>query len=419
MSFLNKAIKEWELGDTVSTEALVEIINNKAYNKTLDSLGDTPVGMSVPTQTETSVASSSAACALDDNRILVIQTYSGNLRGRISTRAGMTITTGTSYAIKTGVAYAPSIVKIDTDKALIVCGNASSRAETIAVTTVGDVIVAGSVVEIEAAQGDNISFTEIGTDTAVVAYRSGGNQGKAAVLSVTGTTVTVGTLFSFSTGNLSYTQIQKVTPSTCLVTYTDNENLSYGTAVILSVSGTTITSGTDYVYNETTSYQDTIAVLDSKRVLALYRDPGNSFFSVAQVLSVSGITITGNTAYTYLDESITLLAPMAFRPNTVFVAYRSYIGGSPYDLWYMVLSIEGTVVTLSQPGVKSYETAAQLDWISSFKMTDEGIVGVPFNDSGTHNEYIQLFNLSTRVNRTYGIAQKGGTAGETVPIHLI
>jgi len=77
-----------------------------------------------------------------------------------------------------------------------------------------------------------------------------------------------------------------------VVAYTDDGNSNYGTAVIGDVSGTTITYGSEYVFNAASTGYNSAAALSSDKFVVAYRDSGNSLYGTAVIGDVSGTTIT-------------------------------------------------------------------------------------------------------------------------------
>ncbi|WP_230683134.1 hypothetical protein, partial [Streptococcus pneumoniae] len=72
-------------------------------------------------------------------------------------------------------------------------------------------------------------------------------------------------------------------------------NSGYGTACVLSISGTTVTAGTPVVFESAATYYTSVAMLDSSKAVVTYRDDGNSGYGTACVLSISGTTVTAGT----------------------------------------------------------------------------------------------------------------------------
>jgi len=77
-----------------------------------------------------------------------------------------------------------------------------------------------------------------------------------------------------------------------VLTYSDTGNSSYGTAVVGSVSGNTITWGSESVFNSATTQYTSVVALSSTQFAVAYEDAGNSNYGTANIGNVSGTSIT-------------------------------------------------------------------------------------------------------------------------------
>ena len=77
----------------------------------------------------------------------------------------------------------------------------------------------------------------------------------------------------------------------------DGDNSNYGTAVVGTVSGTSITFGTPVVFESaSTSFIDMAYDANAQKVVIVYRDGGNGDDSTAIVGTVSGTSISFSSA---------------------------------------------------------------------------------------------------------------------------
>jgi len=155
-------------------------------------------------------------------------------------------------------------------------------------TTIGTTITAGTPVVFESANSTQISATTLSSDKVLVAYSDYGNSsyGTSVVLSISGTTITAGTPVVFESASSYYISATTLSSDKVLVAYRDNGNSNYGTAVVLSISGTTITAGTPVVFESANSIYISATTLSSDKVLVAYSDYGNSNYGTAVVLSM-------------------------------------------------------------------------------------------------------------------------------------
>ena len=135
----------------------------------------------------------------------------------------------------------------------------------------------------------------------VVAYDDVGNSsyGTAIIGTVSGTAITYGSEYVFNAGSSSYTSVATLDSTHFVVAYEDVGNSNYGTAIIGTVSGTAITYGSEYVFNAGTSWNISVAILDSTHFVVAYRDVGNSSYGTAIIGTVSGTVITYGSEYIF------------------------------------------------------------------------------------------------------------------------
>ena len=71
-----------------------------------------------------------------------------------------------------------------------------------------------------------------------------------------------------------------------VISYQDSSNLSYGTAVVGTISGTSISFGSEVVFNAVAADEVCCIALDSTRTVIGYKDVGNSSYGTAIVQEV-------------------------------------------------------------------------------------------------------------------------------------
>jgi hypothetical protein len=129
-----------------------------------------------------------------------------------------------------------------------------------------------------------------------------------------------------------------------LVVYKTSNPTAAGTAKVLQISGTTITSGDAFVFNNANTSEFSLATLDSTRVVVAYRNSGDSNHGTAKVLSISGLTITApSAAFVFSSANTYFISPKTLDSTRVFVAYRNE--GTNGEGRARVLSISGTTIT--------------------------------------------------------------------------
>ena len=141
---------------------------------------------------------------------------------------------------------------------------------------------------------------EMGYDSAnekiVIIYEDipDSEKGYAIVGTVSGTSISFGTPVQFSTaafdgGSVSFDS----TASKVVISYTDKNNSNYGTAIVGTVSGTSISFGTAVVFNSaSTAFIYGAYDSNANKTVIGYRDNANAYRGTAIVGTVSGTSIS-------------------------------------------------------------------------------------------------------------------------------
>ena len=149
----------------------------------------------------------------------------------------------------------------------------------------------------------------------VVTYDDEGNSsyGTAVVGTVSGTSISWGTPVVFNSGNINGSNCWTAFDSNVNKTVTifrDNGNSEYGTAIVGTVSGTSISFGTKAVYNSASAYATASDIcFDStqNKLLICYRDVGNSHYGTAIVGTISGTSISFGTEVVFDSTQVEMI----------------------------------------------------------------------------------------------------------------
>ena len=174
--------------------------------------------------------------------------------------------------------------------------------------------------------GDVAATFDTSNNKVVIAYRNvDDSAGTAIVGTVSGTSISFGTAVAFD-GDTSYVAATFDTSNNkVVIAYKDVDNSSYGTAIVGTVSGTSISFGTAVVFESgNTAY--TVAVFDSTNNKAVigYRDSGHSGRGKAVVGTVSGTAISFGSIATFETSEIKEYFSGTFDSNAgkVFFSYQ-------------------------------------------------------------------------------------------------
>jgi hypothetical protein len=164
----------------------------------------------------------------------------------------------------------------------------------------------------------------------VVAYRNAGasNAGTALVGTVSGTSVSFGSPVVFHSGGIVYMSAGfDTTNNKLVVAYSDNANSNYGAAIVGTVSGTSISFGSSTVLAASTLilYPESIAFdSDNSKVVICRRDTADSNYGKAIVGTISGTSISFGSDTTF-NANVTYEISTAYdsNENKIVVAYRN------------------------------------------------------------------------------------------------
>jgi len=216
---------------------------------------------------------------------------------------------------------------------------------TVSVVAGGGV---GSEVTFDSTNSTETTATfDSNSNKVVVAYKDGGNSnyGTAIVGTVSGSSISFGSPAIFESDSVDQLNCTFDSNSNKVVIfYNDTGNNYYGTAVVGTVSGTSISFGTPVVFHTAYSYVSKNASTfdsNSNKVVIVWGDnaTGNKFLK-AKVGTVSGTSISFGSATTITDFNASNQYGATFDSNSnkVVVVYR---GDSSPD--YYGTAVVGTV----------------------------------------------------------------------------
>jgi len=325
----------------------------------------------------------SAAQLTTDKAIIAYRNNSdGYGNAIVASVSETTISFGSEATFNAASTYYIATAQLTTDKAIIAYMDSNGYGNAIVASVSETTISFGSEATFNAASTYYIATAQLTTDKAIIAYQDAGqtDYGNARVASVSGTTITFGNEATFNIGaGIGYPSVVQINTNKVLIAYTDYGQSYYGNVIVASVSGTTISYGSESTFNAAYTIFISAAQLDTDKAIIAYRDDGDSNHGNAIVASVSGTTISyGSEAIfaTYAQN----IAIAQLTTNKVIIAYR---GGAGYVGNARVASVSGT--TISYGTENSFDvdvdynteiTAAQLD-------TDKAIIA--YRDDGQSN----------------------------------
>ena len=215
-------------------------------------------------------------------------------------------------------------------------------------------------------------------------HQDGDGAGIVGTVDPSDNSISFGSQTKFSGGSfVAYTTATFDSSNNKTVIAYQRPNTNYGTAVVATISGTSVSFGTPVVFEsaDTHNLESTFDTSNNKVVLA-YRDEDNSHYGTAIVGTVSGTGISFGTAVVFSSVTTTgTSCSFDSNSNKVFISFDEHSGNT----------IKGIVGTVSGTGI-SFGTAVQIEpalatsnlTSSAFDSNTNKVV-VVYGDSGDSN----------------------------------
>jgi hypothetical protein len=308
----------------------------------------------------------------------------------VGTVSGTSISFGTAAVFNAATTDYPSINYDASSQKVVIAYQDAGNSEygtAIVGTVSGTSISFGSEQVFESATANWISATyDANVQKVVIAYRDVGNSsyGTAVVGTVSGTSISFGSPVVFESANSFYiaatydSNAQKI-----VISYTDGGNSSYGTAIVGTVSGTSISFGSPVVFESaSTAYSTPAYDSSSQKIVVAYRDGGNSNAGTIIVGTVSGTSIS-------------------FNSPTVFESGQSNYTSPVYDA-----NANKVVIAYQDESNSSYGTAAVFA-VGSTNLTSENYIGMSTGGTVADSD-----NATIDIVGTVNKEQSGLTPGQ-------
>jgi hypothetical protein len=323
------------------------------------------------------------ATTLTANNVLLgngtsaLQTVAPGTSGNILTSNGTTWTSATPAA---GGSTLTAVASGSLSNGSTVVINVDGTVSVVAGTTQA----VGTPVVFNSASSANLAATyDAASQRVVIAYRNGGNgnRGTAVVGTVSGTSISFGTPVVFNnafTTNISATY--DANSARVVIAYTDWNNSYYGTAIVGTVSGTSISFGTAVVFESATAeLMSTTYDTAQARVVIAYYDAGNSDFGTAIVGTVSGTSISfGSAAVFNSAATYTIGVTYDIAQARVVIAYSN--GSNSFRGTAIVGTVSGTSISFGTAVV--FDTAGIQSVSATYDASTQRVVAA-YQDSST------------------------------------
>jgi len=290
-----------------------------------------------------------------NNKVIVSYSDSGDTnKGKavVGTVSGLSISFGTPVQFHAGATYYGGI-SFDTNagKCLIVyLDGDTNQTEAIVGTVSGTSISFGTAATVTTNYG---AFPAVAYDSTaqkhLVTYRDDNDSsiGKAKVATISGTSVSFGSEATFEPGRADAGKIAyDANAQKLVVSYYDADNSSYGTSAVGTISGTSVSFGTPVVFRSaTTSYLSTSYDANAQKVVIAYNDGASTYLPKAIVGTVSGTSITFGAAASLGTVPVNGAPSVAYNPDTQKHTIVWGNQNSPYQVYQVTATVSGTSIS--------------------------------------------------------------------------
>ena len=263
----------------------------------------------------------------------------------VGTVSGNSISFGTPVVFNSGdTDYISAAYDSNAQKVVVVYTDYgdSTKGKAIVGTVSGTSISFGTAVVYESSSNNewNTIVYDSNAQKVAVAYASSSTNGLCKVGTVSGTSISFGSSTTFNSGDTNFTSSTfDSTNNKIIIAYEDNSNGGYGTAIVGTISGTSISFGSEVVFEsaDTRSISATYDTQNEKVVIA-YEDDANSDYGNAVVGTVSGTSISFGTPVVFEEASVNNIAAVYdVNAQKIVIIYKDVGNGSQGTV------IEGTV----------------------------------------------------------------------------
>ena len=255
----------------------------------------------------------------------------------------------------------------------------------------GTIIAAQSYETVfSSASTSHVSVVAIDSTHALVTYAISG-YGKAMVLTVSGNSISTNTAATFNSAQTTYGKVALLDSTHAIVAYRDDSG-SYGKACVLSVSGTSISPGAPATFVSANTGDLGLAVLDSTHAIVTYADGGASSYGKACVLSVSGTSISPGAPATFEAASSSEPHVATLSASKAVVAYK--VGGGVSYNKTCVLDVSGTSVSPGASVTLNSGSNAGSYFSIAAMASDRAVLAYSYSEVGVGYGVAQMLNIS-------------------------
>lgn len=306
-------------------------------------------------ETETRGKLKAIASGTLSNGDTVVVNSDGTVSAVSATGESVTQTVGSAEVFESASTTVGAGVFDSTNNKVVISyrDNANSGYGTAVVGTVDDTAITFGSPVVFSSEDTAANFPIAGTfdssnSKVVFAYQAGSTAGKAVVGTVSGTSITFGSPVTFhSSRSFDVCATFDSTNNKVVIGFRSNSQSEYGRAIVGTVSGTSISFGTSVVFNS--AYSGNISCCfspDAGKVVFTYRDEDGTNYGNAIVGTVSGTSISYGSEATFLSAPCEgSCSAYDTTSNKVVVGFKKRVSSTNKVFGAVVGTISGTSIS--------------------------------------------------------------------------
>lgn len=312
-----------------------------------------------------------------------------NSDGTVSTVTSNPDTTGTATVFRSAATtYIASAALSATQ--VVVCYYDGAGVQSVIGTISGTSLSFGSTSQVlGGVTASYVSVCALSATSFCIAWQSQ-TLGRSIVGTVSGTTISFGSIVNFNAANTAFISIAALSSTAVVIAYQDTGNSSYGTAIIGTISGTTISfPGSEYVVVSGTTLNISVCSLSSTSFVFVSSD-GN-----AKACSVSGTTITAGSGVSF-DSAAAYTSIVALTSTTFMVAWAR----GTTDGRAKIGTVSGTTVSFTGASDVVFN-AGNTFYVAASKISATSVL-VAYMDNGNSNYGTLCVGTVSGINIAFG-----------------
>lgn len=234
---------------------------------------------------------------------------------------------------------------------------------------------------------------------------------KARVLTVTGNVITAGTAFDYgaiTTTGATDVDVCRMSDTQAIAVYQNLASI-YPCAVILNISGDTVTAGTELVLNTASASggaEMRVVPLTATTALAFYKNAGNLYSVVLTV--ADSTTLTKGSAVQVTAVATTSIGAAMLTSTLAVATYRN---GTDTFAYSIAMTISGTTITMGSAVALS---AVASNYTSVCRMGDARALACHTNNSGYPCFRVLTITGSTTITANTQLTTNPGSSCSTL-----